>query len=186
MPKMDLIFFDTETTGLDAAKNGIIELALVRTTPDASQILDRFETKIVLEPHRYNVSEEALQVNGYTAEKWASARSLEDTLSEVSRFIPWGVQMAGHNIQFDLAFLKESYKRCGFRAPNFYYHTVDTMSLGQPLVVKGHIPNVKLVTLSAFFGVEHANAHTAMGDVLATIEVYRRILAYYPDLPEKK
>jgi DNA polymerase-3 subunit epsilon len=182
MPGKDLVWFDTETTGLNAESNGIIEIACVRTSPDASEIIDEYQTKIVIEPERYIVDDEALRINGYTKEKWASACSLEQAMIDVVDRMPFGVQLAGHNVPFDLAFLKFSLKRCGLKVPNFYYHTVDTMSLGHPLVVKGHIPNVKLVTLSNFFGVEHIDAHTAMADVKACIGVYRKILAYYPNL----
>lgn len=185
MPALPLVFFDTETTGLlpddpAAPVPGIIDIAVVRTSPDASEILDEFETKIVLERNRYPVSDDALRINGYSEEKWAGARSLEEAMREVIARIPFGVQLAGHNTGFDIGMLKASIRRANLRVPNFYYHYVDTMSLGQPLVAKGHVPNVKLVTLAKYFGVPHDSAHTAMGDVRATIGVYRAILGYYP------
>jgi DNA polymerase III alpha subunit (gram-positive type) len=186
---MDLVFFDTETTGLlpDNPKDpvpGIIEIACIRTTPDASRIIDEFETKIVLERDRYPVSEDALRINGYSDEKWAGAMKLEDAMFQVVQRMPFGVQLAGHNTSFDIGMLKASIRRAGMAVPKFYYHYVDTMSLGQPLVAKGHVDNVKLVTLSKFFGVPHEAAHTAMGDVKATLGVYRAILNYFPPGPE--
>lgn len=184
---MDLVFFDTETTGLLSDNPadpvpGIIEIACVRTTPDASSIIDEYETKIVLERDRYPVSEDALRINGYSDEKWAKAIPLEDALHQVVQRMPFGVQLAGHNTGFDIGMLKGSLRRAGMRIPKFYYHYVDTMSLGQPLVAKGLVENVKLVTLSKYFGVPHEHAHTAMGDVRATLGVYRAILQYYPSI----
>lgn len=188
MPKMPLVFFDTETTGLlpdDPSQPvpGIIEIAVVQTSPDAREILDSYETKIVLERDRYPVSDDALKINGYSDKEWAAAAPLETAMREVVKRMPFGFQLAGHNTAFDIGMLKASLRRAQLRVPKFYYHYVDTMSLAQPLVAKGHIDNVKLVTVANFFGVEHSAAHTAMSDVRATIGVYRAILKYFPDLP---
>ncbi len=175
----NLLFIDTETTGLEAKEHGIIEIALVRTTPDASKILWQYSTKIVLEPDRYKVDQRALEINGYSLEKWASACTLEDVMDYVISNVSFNDQLSGHNVNFDINFLKESILRCRRNIPKFYYHTVDTMSLGQLLVAKGYITNVKLVTLTNYFGIKH-EAHTALGDCLGSLEVYRKFLEFMP------
>ena len=60
-----VIYFDTETTGLDPVKNDIIQLACIIEIDN--QVVDEFEFKI--KPFDFqNISQEALDVHGYTLE----------------------------------------------------------------------------------------------------------------------
>lgn len=174
----DKLFFDTETTGTVPSECGLIDIAMIRTTPDG-KILDEYESKIVLEPARYRVEPKALQVNHYSPERWADAQPIAKVLVEIKKRMVYGVQLVGHNTAFDRDFVAASFKREGLAAPETYYHLADTMPMGNPLVDMGLIPNVKLVTLSKFFGVPHEDAHTAMCDARACMGVYWAFVERY-------
>ena len=46
---MDLIFYDTETTGTDSAFDQILQFAAVRTDAELNEV-DRFETRCRISP----------------------------------------------------------------------------------------------------------------------------------------
>jgi DNA polymerase III subunit epsilon len=175
----DFLFIDTETTGLDPKKNGMIEVACVRVTPDAKTILDEYEAKIILERTRYRVDSQAMAVNGYTDELWKDALPLGTVLIELAKRITKRVSLAGHNVHFDINFITESFLRDERNPPQMDYHCTDTMSLASPLKTKGLVPNIKLVTLTKHFGIEH-KAHSALADAKASLELYRRIIEFFP------
>jgi hypothetical protein len=61
---------------------------------------------------------------------------------------------------------------------------VDTNGLGIWLWLRGLVQSTSLVNLAAFFGIER-EAHTAKGDVLASIAVFERLhdmSVYHPNL----
>lgn len=178
------IVVDTETTGLDAEKNQILEVAIL--VVKNFEPVDCFNIKI---KHReYTVSTRAMEVNkidlveheklAYT-EKEASERII-NFLSDHKE--EQGLIVVGQNVQFDLKFIENmlwrSYKTKEWREI-ISYRTFDLMSLSFIRNIEGKIKLEKqdLDSIIAAIGLESdSERHTAMGDCELTYEAMIKLL----------
>lgn len=139
----------------------------------------------------------ALEVNKITLEELLDA---EEPYKVFMEFAEWAKQfipetdltlppykrarpmIMAHNAKFDIMFLKwgfQHYVPGGLTTYNeiFHYHTRDTFEIASFLLVD--VENLKiscsLETLTKHFNIPH-DAHTAMGDVTACLEVYKKLL----------
>ena len=111
MTDIKLLYFDTETTGIDPIINDIIQISGIVEIND--EVKEEFNFKV--QPHSYeNISKEALEVNGITIEQMKEYPTPQEVLSKLikifdkyvfkfnkaDKFFP-----VGHNIRFDVDFL---------------------------------------------------------------------------------
>lgn len=180
---MKLLWFDTETTGLDPVENDIIQIA-------GKVIIDKKEIEsfnILCKPHSFdNISEKALEINGRTVDELHTFPSEKEIYSKLfamfnhhidrydkkDKFIP-----CGQNVKFDVNFLGEYWKKCG---DDYFFSYVgaasfDTMQLavmfemksGRKIFGSYRLENLHLV----LFETEMDGAHDALADIEATIKV---------------
>ncbi len=188
-----LVFFDLETGGLDPKRHPIIQFAGICV--EDWKIIEEVEIKL-----HFNIDAcdtEALEMNTFNADAWREeAIEARPATTLVSQFfrrhadvpIPkksgtgdwYACQLAGHNAQaFDRPFITEL----------FSYHDEfcvgsllvwDTLQLAMTwsyLLPENERPkNLKLGTLAEFLGVEMTEAHDALADVRANIEIAKRIM----------
>lgn len=170
-----LLFLDFETGGLSATTHDIVEVACVLTDPSGKTVISEYVAKTL--PRR-PVDPQAAAVNGYTVEKWAAeAVQPEHAIIKVLGMAR-DTMLCCHNTPFDKSFLEVALSTYKMRWPGSY-HSLDTVSLAMPLLRAGLVPNVKLVTLTEFFGIPHDNAHSALADVRACREVFLRLMEIY-------
>jgi DNA polymerase III epsilon subunit-like protein len=171
-----LLFLDFETGGLYPHTSDPVEVACVLTDPSGRDVLEEYCAKVI--PTR-PVDPQAAAVNGYTAEKWAAegAVPFETALVRVLGMMR-DAMVTCHNTPFDKAFLEYGIAKHKMRWPTTY-HTNDTMALAAPFRNAGLVENVKLTTLTTFFGVPHDNAHSALSDARACREVYLKLMDVY-------
>jgi len=169
----DIAFIDIETTGLEADYHEIVEIAALRADPSTLDIKGEMNARIHPE-HPERCDPEAMQVNRYSAEHWKDAWDLRESLSKLTRVIN-GCILAGHNVHFDWSFLLAAYRRLEVVQPDVDYHLLDTASFAWPLVIAGVIDKPTLRSLCDLLGVSNDGAHTARGDALRAMGVYRRI-----------
>lgn len=180
---MKLLWFDTETTGLDPVENDIIQIA-------GKVIIDKKEIEsfnILCQPHSFdNISEQALEVNGRTVAElhtfpeaneayiklYCMFETYIDKYDKKDKFIP-----CGQNVKFDVNFLGEYWRKCG---DNYFFSYVgaasfDTMQLAVMFEMKlGRkvFESYRLENLyKVLFKKEMDGAHDALADIEATIEV---------------
>jgi DNA polymerase III alpha subunit (gram-positive type) len=170
----ELVFLDAETSGLDSVRHEITELAAIRITADLK------EEKIILHrkcrmqwPER--ASGEALAVNGYSAAAWANAYPIRVALVDLATTIDSSVVVWGHNVHFDLDFLREAYARESLPMPAFKY-ALDTMTLAWPLAARGYVDKLALDALCSKYGISNEGKHTALADVRRTIALYKKLM----------
>lgn len=181
---------DLELAGRQACGNQIIQVAAVVIDEDWQEI-EHLERKLTFDPRR--ADPEALAMNSYDEETWKrDAVSQEDargdfedllrrhkTLTLMSRRNrPYQVaELAGHNVsRFDQGFLEAWFGEIFIPAS---FQQLDTLSLAAwwRRVVPGPKPaDLKLGTLAAHFGLEHHDAHDALGDVRVNVQVARALL----------
>ncbi len=188
-PNERLVFFDLETGGLDPLRHPIIQFAGIAVDGQWRE-LEAIEIKI-----HFDVSTaepDALEKNHYSRELWAvSAISQPRALERVGDFFRRHATMdktsargkayavarlAGHNAErFDCPFLVAWFKAANQFCPAACFEPLDTVSLARwasfvaPTQPKDH----KLGSLCEWLGVPHEDAHDALWDVRATVQVAR-------------
>ena len=190
---MKITFFDIETSGLNKRSHAITQIAAI-TVIEGLEVFDEFECKIKFKLE--NADAEALEVNSYDAETWAqeaigpaeAAKQFKDYLEAhsdtelVSKRTgrPYSVAtLGGHNANtFDLPFLRNWFDRLGFDWVPIELHAVDTytLALAYRMMTGADLKNLQLETLCEHFGVELANAHDALADVKANVEVAKHLM----------
>ncbi|HSG46952.1 MAG TPA: 3'-5' exonuclease, partial [Longimicrobiales bacterium] len=103
-----LVFFDLETTGLKVGEDRIVEMALIRVSPqgDVMERVRRFNPGIPIPP-------EATAVHGITDEDVADEASFAARARALAKLLE-GCDLAGFNIRrFDLPMLEAEFARAG-------------------------------------------------------------------------
>lgn len=177
-----IIFFDTETTGLDPEKDQIIELAAVLVTEKGIELkIDAF-CKL---PAGEKLPEKIVELTHITDEMLAD-RGID--YKEACRIFcnmihsDSEVLLVAHNVQFDLLFILEMFKRCGMvpKAPKL--RALDSLTVYKDRAAYPH----KLEAAIEHYGLSDKvqNSHRAIDDVLALHEVVKAMAAERDDLEE--
>lgn len=169
---LDLVFFDTETTGLNLAHE-LIEIGLVKVRAKTYEVISEKDIKI--KPvHIETANPDALLINGYNAPEWAEAYDLKNGLIEFLKYTD-GTMLVGHNLAFDWMHIKKSLEQCGLEA-NYYYKGLDTFSLAwQKLASTGKFKRYSLKELAPYFGIDPGHAHRAIDDARTTYQVFLKL-----------
>lgn len=159
------VVFDIETTGLKPEHADIIEIGAVKIS--GGVVVDRFQTFIndgVLIPS--NITE----LTGIDSEMLVGAPPAREVLQRFASFSS-GCCLVAHNAGFDVGFIRYHGARYGISFPAPY---ADTLLLSRYLA--HDLPNHKLDTVCAHFGVSLDNHHRAIDDAAATAQVFLRLL----------
>ena len=167
-----IAFIDLETTGINITTDRIVELAIVKISPDGSKLVKR---KLVnpLMP----IPESSSAIHGITDEMVKDAPSFKQISNEVKQFIE-GADLGGYNSnRFDIPMLLEEFLRAGIE------YSVD----GKRLVdVQKIFHMMEQRTLSAAYKFYCSKtlegAHGAEADATATWEVLEAQLERYPQI----
>lgn len=160
------IIFDTETTGLDAREDRIIELGCI-------ELINRFPTGRTfhhyINPQGRAINPEAQAVHGIAAEHLIGKPSFGDLAEEFMTFIE-GAKLVAHNAGFDMGFINAEFGRLGHPAVG-PERVVDTLALARRKHPMG--PN-SLDALCRRYGIDnsHRTRHGALLDSELLAEVY--------------
>lgn len=156
------VVLDIETTGLSALKNEIIEFAAVKVINGV--VTDTFST--LIKPS-VRIPYFITNLTGISNEDIASAPRIADILPQIRDFIGDSIVL-GHNVTFDIGFLRANYER--YLAEPFNNDYLDTMRISRRL-----FPNEahhRLCDLENRFGLKNERAHRALSDVYLTLDAY--------------
>jgi DNA polymerase-3 subunit epsilon len=160
------IIFDTETTGLDAREDRIIELGCI-------ELVNRFPTGRTfhhyINPQGRPINAEAQAVHGISAEQLAGKPGFGEIAEEFLAFID-GARLVAHNAGFDMGFINAEFARLGHPAVG-PERVVDTLALARRKHPMG--PN-SLDALCRRYGIDntHRTMHGALLDSELLAEVY--------------
>lgn len=155
---MKYMIIDTETTGLDSERHEMIAFGAII-------LIDGIKTAAIdlkIKPERLeNASPEALEINGYSERRWKKASTKQEAVSIINHFfnIHQDAILVGHNIQFDIKFLRTFYP--GIKIP---YPYIDTINLARPVLAPYGLQSMSLDSICEFLGWKRRNAHTALSD----------------------
>ena len=168
-----LAFLDLETTGLRIGSDRIIEMAVIRLSPngDVTERVRRFNPEMPIPP-------DASLVHGITDEDVASeppfaarARSLLKILKPCD--------LAGFNLRrFDLPMLLAEFRRTGLSLDTRGRKIVDIQ-----VIYHREEPRTLGAAVQYYLGRELEDAHSALADIRATAHVLTAQLERYPHLP---
>ncbi len=169
--KRPLAVFDLETTGIRVGRDRIVQIGVVRLSPDGT----RTSYQTLVRPGT-PIPAEATAVHGITDDMVADAPPLEDVVPDL---IPWitGCDLAGFNcLRFDIPFLAEELHRVGVEWDHAALRVVDVQRIYHRME-----PRDLSAALKFYCGREHEGAHDALADVEATADVLLAQLEHYPE-----
>jgi DNA polymerase-3 subunit epsilon len=165
---LSFVVFDTETTGLDAARGDeIVSIAGVRIVNGRILTGETFER--IVDPKRA-IPPSSTAFHGITDAMVEGKPPIHVILPQFRSFVADSVLVA-HNAAFDLSFIrpKEAESAVVFRNP-----VLDTQLLGAYLL--GNVDDNSLDGLARRLDVEVVGRHTASGDALMTAAIFLRQL----------
>ena len=192
---MKLLFLDTETTGLNPEKHGLIQVAGIIEIDGVEK--ERFDLHCQIFDEQV-VDPKALKVNGHTLEQIKKYPEPTKTHAEFKAILEKYVDkydksdkfyIVGQNIPFDYGLLDKWFKNCGddYLYSYINYDKVDLVALTAAFKVAGihDFENVKLETVAKKFGIEF-KAHDAAADIDVTRQVFYRYVDEIKDKVLKK
>ncbi len=167
----DIVFFDIESTGLDVIRDRIVQLAMVKYFRDGrpEQTL-----QLLINPGGVPISQEAYDVHGIAPKDVANKPLFKELAQQVYDFIK-DCDLGGYNIQrFDVPMLMEELARAGFTMDISGINIVDVQRIFYKMEPRN------LAAAHRFYcGKEMENAHDALADVKATVQVLKGQLEMY-------
>lgn len=106
-----VLFFDSETTGVDVRKARIVELAWILARADGEIILE--ETRLI-KPNGFTIPEEAAKIHGITTEiATAEGEPITKVLEEFFKDMTSAGLLIGHNLIYDINMITAECWRTG-------------------------------------------------------------------------
>ncbi len=177
--KQNFSFIDVETTGLNPNIHEVIEIGCIIVErgdggPADLRIVEEIEMKLKPE-HLENAEEGALRVNGYNDADWLFAYTQKQGFELLAQKTK-GCVFVAHNVAFDWGFVAASFARLGIEH-GFTHHKLDTLSIAfAKFNGTDEIKHLSLRALCEHFSIVNEKAHSALPDVRATIEIYKRLM----------
>lgn len=165
---LDAVVLDTETTSLDARAARIIQIGAVRVKNGAIDPAERLD--ILVDPGQ-PIPPTTIKVHGITDAMVAGQAKFKEAASRLADFV--GARpVIGHTIAYDTTVLQREYALAGLAYPK--WRTLDVRHLAR--VATPELADHGLDRLCEWLGIENAARHNALGDAVATAEVYLALI----------
>lgn len=172
-----IVVLDTETTGLDIFRDDVVQFAAVKlrggNEVEGSRISFFIESEKPLPLMLGNGARNPLCAVWETADKLAP----ELACRRIAEYLDGATVLAGHNVEFDLAILRENFRRrCRMDYPEEMCPdrpVLDTLSLARLLYPK--LRRHSLGYLLERFNLAGVNSHDATQDVDATVALLHHL-----------
>lgn len=166
----DIVFFDVETTGLNVIRDRIVQLAMIKLRKDG-QPPEEFST--LINPG-IPISEEAMAVHGITPKDLANKPTFRQLAQKIWDFIG-NADLAGYNSnRFDVPMLMEEFARVEMEFDVSKRRLLDVQRIFYKME-----PRTLKAAYRLYCQKELTDAHDALADVKATVDVFYGQLAMY-------
>lgn len=166
----DLVFFDVETTGLNVIRDRIVQIALVKLHKNGQP---QTELTMLINPG-IPISEESMQIHGITPKDLANKPVFQQVAQKIWDFIG-DSDLAGYNSnRFDVPMLMEEFARVGMEFDVSKRRLLDVQRIFYKME-----PRTLKAAYRFYCGQELTDAHDALADVKATIDVFKGQLNTY-------
>jgi DNA polymerase III epsilon subunit-like protein len=169
---MKLCFLDIETTGFNEKKDSILEISfLIRNKKE--EIVEKFDEVFI--PDKSELTPFISNLTGIESKEITKrGTALSQTAKNITDKIGDAV-IVGHNIDFDIRFLVENNIKIEKNS------RIDTHELSRILLINEE--SFALEVLAKKYGFLHTNAHRAMSDVEASIQLFDFLVKKVNELP---
>ncbi len=166
-----IAFFDIEATGLNVAKDRIVEINIHKVNPNGTE-----ENKTWVVNPEIPISTDATKVHGFTNEDVKDKPTFKQVAKEIEQFLK-NCDLAGYNIiKYDVPMLVEEFLRADVDFDVKNRKIIDVQNIFMKMEQR---------TLSAaykfYLNKELENAHSAEADTKATYEILKAQLDRYKD-----
>jgi DNA polymerase III epsilon subunit family exonuclease len=172
LQSFDFVAFDTETTGLWAPTNRIVELGAVKFRLGQTKT-DRFQS--LVNPER-KIPLETIQVHGITDSMVRSAETIDTVLEQFFEFCGPESVLIAHNAMFDISFVGCESDRVG--VPLAENHILDTVD-----IYRQYCPGLEsysLLSLARAFNIDRQQNHRADDDAALVWKLFMHISREFP------
>ena len=170
--KKPIIFFDLETTGINIAKDRIVEISILKIFPNGNK-----ESKTWLVNPEMEIPKESSDIHGITNEKVVTEPTFNELAPKVSEMIK-GCDLAGFNSnRFDIPLLAEEMLRA-----KVDFSMKNRVSIDVQVIFHKKEERTLSAGYQFYCGKNLDNAHSAEADTNATYEILTAQLDKYEDL----
>ncbi|UAM96684.1 3'-5' exonuclease [Polaribacter litorisediminis] len=167
-----IVFFDLETTGVNIAKDRIVEISILKVFPNGNK-----ESKTWLVNPEVEIPEESTAVHGITNEKVATEPTFKELALQVNEMIA-GCDLAGFNSnRFDIPLLAEELMRVGID-----FDMKDRKAIDVQVIFHKKEQRTLGAGYQFYCGQELEGAHGAEADTNATYEILLAQVDKYNDI----
>ncbi|WP_343945023.1 exonuclease domain-containing protein, partial [Pseudonocardia zijingensis] len=166
---------DVETSGFHPGSSRVLSVAAMALDASGRPSGPRFASLV-----NPDCDPGPVRVHGLTRERLAAAPRFEEIAPQLLEVLD-GRTLVAHNAAFDHGFLEAEADRAGLKLP--VRQRLCTLALSRRLGID--VPNHKLATLAAYWGVPQQRAHDALDDaqVLARVLTHSLLLAAQLGMP---
>lgn len=166
----DICFFDLEATGLNVIRDRIVQIAIIKYFKDGR---DPEELVMLINPG-IPISEEAMGVHGITPKDLRNKPSFQQVAQKIYDFIG-NADLGGYNSnRFDVPLLMEEFARVGLDFDVSSRRSIDVQRVFYKME-----PRTLRAALKFYCDKELVDAHDALADVKATVDVFKGQLEKY-------
>ncbi|RXP63506.1 3'-5' exonuclease [Lutibacter sp. HS1-25] len=163
------VVFDTETTGLDLAKDKILSIGAVAINNKIIDVSDSFE--IYLKQDEFNA--ETVEIHGLLKDGHLIKSAEKEAIEQFVNYLENSVLVA-HHAAFDVEMINAALKRVNL--PKLKNKTIDTGILYKKLADKKD-SHFNLDVLCEEFNIPKHDRHTASGDAFITALLFLKIIS---------
>lgn len=170
--KNPIIFFDLETTGINVNSDRIVEICVLKVSPDGSEEA----TTWLVNPER-PIPAETTAIHGISDEDVKDKPTFKEIAKSLVKIIE-GCDMAGFNSnRFDVPLLAEEFLRADVDIDMKKRKFIDVQT-----IFHKNEPRTLTAAYKFFCNQDLTNAHSAEADVRATYEVLKAQLDKYDNI----
>lgn len=167
-----LVFLDLETTGLSLTQDRIVEIAMLKVSPDGGRQMKRK----LINPER-PIPDEVSAIHGITDEMIKDAPTFKQMANEIKQYLE-GADLGGYNSnKFDWPLLVEEFLRAGLQFDVHGRKLLDVQKIYHQME-----PRNLSAAYRFYCEKELENAHSAETDINATWDVFLAQIDRYPQL----
>ena len=167
-----IVFFDLETTGINIAKDRIVEISVLKVMPNGKE-----EQKTIRVNPEMHIPEQASAIHGIYDDDVKDCPTFKEIAKDLARYIE-GCDLGGYNSnRFDIPLLAEEFLRVDVDFDMRKRKFVDVQTIFHKMEQRTLVAAYKFYCQK-----DLTEAHSAEADTMATYEVLKAQLDRYPEL----
>ena len=181
--KEHIVCIDTETTGLDKTKDRIIQIALIKFSTKTREIIDQ-KSWYIIPSGEWTINPGAEEIHHISRETiLQEGVSLQSIKNDIISFCKGCDFLTYNGNSFDWNFIQREFERED-SSIDFMKEFSDSVLYDSFQIEKTHNSHKLSDVYKRLTGKDMEDAHDALGDVKATVEVFLKQLDIYDDIDD--